>query len=94
MAWVTIYGPNLRGTRETFHVHASGCADLKRGIYPQYKNEAWDIEVGDLRAIVETVYDSDDFWYGEDPDEYWHALAYEFKFFPCVKLPDEQEPRT
>lgn len=91
---VTIYGPNLPSQDETFHVHAAGCADTKRGIYRHIRaggdQGGWDIEVTSVRQIVEDVY-SDQMAENDDEWATWQPYASDFKVFPCVDLPDEAE---
>jgi hypothetical protein len=84
--WVTVYGPNLPTQGETFHVHAAGCADVRRGFYPglsKHQAMAWEAE--SIQEIVEEVYldqiaESDGEW------ATWEPYAHDFKIFPCVTL--------
>lgn len=83
---VTIYGPNLPVDGETFHVHAEGCADLKRGIYPTLTDhsDGWKITVTNEQALVEAIYcdiisEAESTW--DDP-----AYRNDIRIFPCVTL--------
>lgn len=82
---ITICGPNLRDqSKGTFHVHAAGCADLKRHASrePEYRH-GWTIdaesqaEVGD--AIYEDMIDEGSMEPGEGMSD--------CHFFPCITIP-------
>ena len=76
---VAIAGPNLNDqSKGTFHVHAAGCADLKRGARrePEYGN-AWVIEAASQTEVCDAVYPADQFEC--ESGEY----VYDFNFFPC-----------
>lgn len=92
MQRVTIYGPNLYGVPETFHVHAEGCADTRKALYRQAAGEAWSTSAESIRGVVEDVY-SDIIAEQEEGSDWstWEAYLSEFKFFPCVELPLEAE---
>ena len=78
---VTICGPNLRDqSKGQFHVHAEGCADLKRGAQrePEYRN-GWTIEAANRIEVCDEVYPPEDFECesGDYVDEFY--------FFPCTE---------
>jgi hypothetical protein len=80
---VTVIGPNLRDqSKGSFHVHAAGCADIKRSARrdPEFEN-GWDIDAENLTEVVDAVYPPEDF--GCESGEYLD----EFHIAPCVKLP-------
>jgi hypothetical protein len=78
---IHIMGPNLfgTGTMETFHVHAEGCADVKRApVYqgPDHKADRDNAtEFATLTEIAEYVYDFED-----NPAD----LVGDFRVFPCA----------
>lgn len=81
MTAVTICGPNLRDqSKGTYHVHAAGCADLKKHARrePAYR-DGWTIEAASLAEVSDAVYPPEDF--GSEPGEY----AFDFHVFPCVR---------
>lgn len=86
---VIIYGPNLPGPTETFHVHAEGCADTKRGIYRGIRvggdQGGWSIEAASVQEVVEEVYAD----IMDENGDTWEDYLSEFKVFPCVTLPTE-----
>lgn len=76
---VTICGPNLNDqSKGTFHVHAEGCADLKRGVRrePEYAY-GWTIDAETQITVCDDVYPPSDFEC--ESGEY----VSEFHFFPC-----------
>ena len=79
---VTICGPNLRDqSKGTFHVHAEGCADLKRHAHrePEYR-DGWTINAESREAVADEVYaDIID----ENPDSTAADYVSDFHFFPC-----------
>lgn len=86
---ISIAGPNLRGPNRrkgTFHIHAYGCADIKRAAKsdPMFRDENLLTFVArDRREIAEEIYDNgimEDTETGED-------YLFDFYFAPCVKLP-------
>jgi hypothetical protein len=85
---VTIIGPNLRDqSKGSFHVHASGCADIAKTARrdPAYADASWTIEASTRDDVVLEVYsdmieDND-----RDPIEDYRDDLY---FFPCcTQLP-------
>lgn len=79
---VTIVGPNLpRQAQATFHVHAEGCADLKRGWIKDYAPDGWTIEATSLTDVCDEVYPPEDFECESG------AYLYDFHIAPCVTLP-------
>lgn len=76
---VTILGPNLHGTSFTFHVHRSGCADIRRSESRFGSDEGWTIEVTTQLEVIEDVYQD---ILAENDDQ---ASDYrgEFRFAPC-----------
>lgn len=77
---VTICGPNLRDqSKGSFHIHAAGCADLKRGarLEPEYRN-GWTIDADSRLEVCEDVYPSDQ--YECEPGDF----IYDLHFFPCA----------
>lgn len=81
---VTICGPNLRDqSKGEMHVHAEGCADLKRGATrePEYRN-GWTIEAATQREVVDAIYPAEDFGY--DAETEWQDYAGSIHFFPCT----------
>lgn len=86
---VTICGPNLQDqSKGQFHIHAAGCADLKRHAHrePEYRH-GWTISAASQLDVAAEVYSdimaehegADD---GLDKPE---AYVSEFHFFPCTK---------
>jgi hypothetical protein len=85
MAKVQIWGPNLPRTRhpETFHVHAAGCADTKRGIYRQVP-DGWMIDATSVDEIVQDVYPPSDFDYDPTDIGEYEIYSSDVYVFPCV----------
>jgi hypothetical protein len=82
---VSIIGPNLRDqSKGQFHVHAEGCADIKRMVRrePEYAYPDT-FEVTTKMEAVTEVYDPGDFEW--DPDDESLAACYldDLHFFPC-----------
>jgi len=78
---VMIAGPNLRDqSKGTFHVHAVGCADIRRMMArePEYAN-GWEIDANTVIDICDAVYPPGEFEC--ESGEY----LYDFHFFPCCK---------
>lgn len=76
---VTICGPNLNDqSKGTFHVHAEGCADLRRNARrePEYRN-GWSLDAADRVEVCDAVYDPDDFQCESGEN------LFDFHFFPC-----------
>ena len=85
---VTIVGPNLPrvlSDRGTFHVHAAGCMDLKRGTIRHYAGEGWDVDVESIREVVEAVYCDH---MAEDDVDHYFIYREDFHFAPCITLPE------
>lgn len=83
---LTIVGPNLprQAGAATFHVHAVGCADLKRGWIRPHAECGWDMEAERRLDVEAEVYD---FMPDEDPDYRLGDYQYDFYFAPCVTVP-------
>lgn len=83
---LTIIGPNLPGADSgTFHVHAAGCADLKRkAIYRGMRYETNHEEHDTLESLVDSYY-CDMMNENEEgsPWATWEAYQDEFRIFPC-----------
>ena len=79
---VTICGPNLRDqSKGQFHVHAEGCADLRRGAIrePEYRH-GWTIDATSREQVADEVYaDIID----ENPGTTAGDYVSDFHFFPC-----------
>lgn len=93
MSAVTVVGPNLPDQSQgDMHVHAAGCADLKRG---QLRNHAerWTVEVDSVQAVVEAIYS--DMIAECDPDEpygTWVDYEADLHFAPCTDhLPRDRQ---
>lgn len=85
---VTVWGPNLGVHDEQIHLHKTGCADTKRGIYRRHTGDEWNLDAASLQEIVHEIYPPDNFDY--DADAEWRSYADDVKVFPCViGLPDE-----
>lgn len=91
---VTVFGPNLpRNDHGTFHVHRTGCADTKRGIYRHIKyggdQGGWGLDVSSDDEVIQEIYPPGDFDYDpKNPDEYT-AYENDVTFFPCIRFPKE-----
>lgn len=98
---VVVVGPNLpveHAKGAMLHVHAEGCADLKRGwIAPYARMERVVYEVASRYDLEAEIY-----YYADESDteEYEYTLGdyqSEFHFAPCVTLPlrsDREETKT
>ena len=88
MTKVHVIGPNLRDNAHVFHVHAEGCADVKRSpLYrsPEFRYDRETVtEYADVRAMVDDVY-QDQIAESGDPDEGRYYVQ-DFKVFPCVPV--------
>lgn len=97
MQTVTVIGPNLPrplSDTGTMHVHAAGCADIKR-TYGRHRLEAppWSIDAETVAQIIEDIYPAEDFCYDPaDPAEY-SAYRGDVHVFPCVTLPEHKDDR-
>lgn len=82
---VTITGPNAHGGM--FHVHATGCADLSRGVYRSIPRniERYEEEHSSIESIVFGIFDNGIM--DENPELGWEDYLSELHIFPCVNLP-------
>ncbi len=81
---LVICGPNLPGNTETFHVHAEGCADLKKAMYRhadgKHDQGGYVEEHTSRQSVVEETFsDMIDESGGE-----WTDYEGEFRFFRCL----------
>lgn len=83
---VTVAGPNLNDPKQSgrMHVHASGCADLKRRRVYRGIEEPWTIEVSGIKDLVESIYGDQ---IEENPTYTWEDYLTEIDVFPCVTFP-------
>lgn len=86
---VRVVGPNLNDqTRGTFHVHADGCADLKkygpgrRFGGDEYGERETPLDVDTALEVVEEIYADQ---LDENPDVTAADWLDDFYFAPCVK---------
>lgn len=80
---VVIVGPNLRDqTKGSFHVHAEGCADLRRDPNVKHENQGWVIEADTVEDVAEAVYSD----MMEESDSPASDYVSDFHFAPCVTL--------
>jgi len=99
---LTILGPNLRRPlcdKGEIHIHAAGCADLKRGGYQHvHSSDQCDEEHDSIKSVVESFFGPaaggfyEESGCYETPEQYaaaWKDYLGEFYFAPCVHLPDE-----
>lgn len=86
---LTISGPNVHNGM--FHVHKTGCADLKKRPYSLLKGfyaEKYEEEHPDIQSVVLSVYDNGIMDEQDAPVTYQDYLG-EFHFFPCTSdLPE------
>jgi hypothetical protein len=81
---VTVVGPNLDRREspngEALHVHAAGCADIKK----RYRQpvDGWTIDADTKSDVVFDIYPPDQFDY--DPETEYDIYFSDVKFFPCV----------
>lgn len=85
---VVIVGPNLRDqSRGDFHVHAEGCADLRRDRNVRYEDQSWVVEAeGSRDELMEFV--AEDIYcdiMAENGDEDASGYVELIHFAPCVK---------
>jgi hypothetical protein len=91
MARVVVIGPNLPNQDNgSFHVHAEGCADIKRS--PDYRSREFDgdkANVTDYATEIEMVEDV----YADFVDDDNPATEFlnDFYIFPCVKFEEKKE---
>ena len=99
---VTVLGPNLSAAGQalgSMHVHATGCADIKRTARKyRYDNVrpdryGWEIDVNSVEDIVEAVYPAGDFEYTGPSDEYYDTYRNDIHVFPCVTVPETPEKK-
>lgn len=82
---VTIVGPNLRDqSKGTFHVHAAGCADLRRSPNLKHEDQSWSIAATSREHIAGVVYEDH---IAEAEDMTAADYLGDFHFAPCVTLP-------
>lgn len=88
---LTIVGPNLPSEAvATFYVHATGCADLRRGMMRGAEKFR-----GTYASRFEVEADVYDFAPAESPDYTLGDYQSEFHFAPCVEIPeDDEEPEV
>lgn len=96
---VNVLGPNLNQAGcalGTMHVHAAGCADIKRSARkygyvlgaPERGGNGWEIDVESMEDIVEHVYPAGDFEYTGPDDENYGSYRGDIHMFPCVTVPE------
>lgn len=93
---IVVIGPNLRDqSKGSFHVHAAGCADIKRNYRQEIAEGVIDTpwEAQDRMAVVASMYGlKAGGFYDERPEdaraltlsEFLEGLMGEFHFAPCV----------
>lgn len=87
---LTVSGPNPHGG--SFHVHKTGCADLKRGVYKRLNpadpfSECYEEDHDSAESVVLSVYDNGIM--DENAPCTYEDYVGEFHFFPCTEgLPD------
>lgn len=83
MSRVTVIGPNLMVPGPAMHVHATGCADIRRSA--TYKglgaHDFWQTRAVSLDALAADVYADQ---IAEAPDTTPAHYRQEFQVFPCV----------
>jgi len=92
---VTTVGPLGDGS---IHVHRTGCADLRKPKYRPYAADSmYDEQFATFKEVVESFYGPDagsfytDAGYDPADPEVWREYSGEFKVFPCITLPDDEE---
>lgn len=81
---VVIVGPNLSDqSKGSFHVHAEGCADLRRNHNLRYEDHGHVIDATSLCHVAESVYDNGIM----QDDETGLDYLSDFHIAPCVQLP-------
>lgn len=65
-----------------YHVHAEGCADLKRG-RRYLRAEVESADYPDFESLVRDFYSGH---ISDAGDDNWRTYAPEFKVFPCATL--------
>jgi hypothetical protein len=96
---VHIIGPNLLDqSKGSFHVHAEGCADMKRSPRVYDWRGGRGEHAGDIKTPVEveSMQDIVEYCYADQLDEGdydgWRDLDNDFHVLPCVKgLPDQTQ---
>ena len=94
---VHVIGPNLGSSTEfVFHVHAAGCADIKRKPIYRHADGVSDkpVELGSMQEVVEYIYDGQIFSdnAGDPVWGKWEAYEPDFKWFPCLGDFPEERP--
>jgi hypothetical protein len=78
---VVVVGPNLRDqSKGQFHVHAEGCADLKRDPLLRHEDQSYIFPAASVREVAEDVYAD---IIAENEDEDIDAYIDDFHFAPC-----------
>lgn len=81
---LTIVGPNLSDqSLGDFHVHAAGCADLKRNRNLRNEDQSWTLRAHSKLAVAEHIYED---IIDENPDVSASGYLSTIHFAPCVKL--------
>ncbi len=80
---VVVIGPNLRDPNSPdFHVHAAGCADIKKNrLYAGHEEANHSYDFDSVQELVKE-------WYLDilaETGEDWHNYIQEFKFFGCAE---------
>lgn len=79
---VTVSGPNLPrplADKGTMHVHAAGCADLRK--YPKGADQGgWPLDADSVQYVVENVYGHQI----EEAGATWQDYVSDFYWAPCV----------
>lgn len=91
---VATFGPNIPFKDGTFHVHAVGCADLKKRIYTSVNAKAHsDVsEVESLDDLVASIYPPSDFEYNLSDPEDSAPYRDDVIVMPCVVWPAPKKP--
>ena len=85
---VNVIGPNLADPGEAFHVHAAGCADVKRN--PLYRGHRIEVEgFTDLIEMSLVIYADqiEEDTSGRDERQVADQYLTDFRVFPCCTLP-------
>lgn len=84
---LTIIGPNLADqSKGSFHVHAAGCADLKRGQYRNlYRGDTgtYHEDHDSIRSVVDSIYGPQSGGFYEESETTWADYVSDFYFAPC-----------
>jgi hypothetical protein len=81
---------NINGT---LHTHAKGCRDLAQTKYRGHIGDAWEVNADIQKVVVEDTYGPPSSFYeesgfAEDDPNAWRSFSGDFKFYPCVNLPE------